>query len=208
MKLQEKAKTRSEHYLEAKGIAVNATLPFIESPDELRPKSAREVARRSLVLGYLIGIGFGQPSLKLKTELLKWNLYGDASPDEQLLLEKSHYEPQEKINATWLTECVQSLAWGLSMAALDHFRRCDGDLGPKFPIMHDPAFFIAAARLRPFEEIYLEADLLYRLHWAARNARMFGQASSLEEGLIAERRKAVDWMVGVASEWDEIPLDT
>jgi hypothetical protein len=208
MKLQEQAKAKSERYLEAKGVAVNTALPLIESPDELRPRSAADVARRSLVLGYMIGVGFGQPGAKQKAELVKWQLYGDASPEEQSLLEKSNYDDQEKVDATWLTECVQSLAWGLRMATLDHFRRCDDDLGPKFPIMRDPSAFVDAAKLRSFQEIYFEADLLYRLHWAARNARLLGQPSSVMEGRIAERRKAVDWMIGVAPEWDEIPLDT
>jgi hypothetical protein len=184
------------------------TLPLIEAPEQLNPRSAVEVARRSLVLGYMIGIGFRQPGAKLKAELTKWKLYGDASPEERALLEQSEYDDQERIDATWLTECVQSLAWALGMAELDHFRRCDDDLGPKFPIMRDPSTFITAARLRPFEEIYFAADLLYRLHWAARNARLLGQPSMLSEGLIAERRKAVDWMIGVAPDWDEIPLDT
>ena len=71
-----------------------------------------------------------------------------------------------------------------------------------------PAAFIASAALRPFEEIYRQADLHYRLHWAARNARLTGAEFPVTEGFIRERRKALDWVIGVEPDWDEIPSDT
>jgi hypothetical protein len=208
MNLQTDAKTKSEAFLEARGIRVNAALPFIEAPEELRPVSAHDVARRSLVLGYMIGIGFRQPGSRLKAQVEKWGLYQSTSSAERMLLDKEEYSQQEIVDATWLTECVQSLAWGLGLAELDHFRGCDNDLGPKFPIMSDPAGFIAGARLRDFEDIYYQSDLLYRLHWASRDDRMHGRAATLDEGLIRERRKAMDWMLGVEADWDEVPSDT
>ena len=208
MNLQADAKTRSQAFLKARGIRVNEALPFIEAPEELRPMSAQDVARRSLVLGYMIGIGFRQPGSRLKSQVVKWGLYQSTSSAERALLEKEEYSQQEIVDATWLTECVQSLAWGLGMAQIDHFRRCDSDLGPKFPIMSDPSRFIASARLRDFAEIYFQSDLLYRLHWASRDDRMHGRAVTLDEGLIRERRKAMDWMLGVEPDWDEVPSDT
>ena len=208
MTLQADAKSRSEAFLKARGIRVNEALPFIEDPEELRPISAQEVARRSLVLGYMIGIGYRQPGNRLKAHLEKWGLYESTSSAERALLEKEEYSEKEIVDATWLTECVQSLAWGLGMAELDHFRRCDNDLGPKFPIMADPSNFIAAARLRGFKEIYFQSDLLYRLHWASRDDLFHGRSAKLDEGLIRERRKAMDWMLGLETDWDEVPSDT
>ena len=35
-----------------------------------------------------------------------------------------------------------------------------------------------------------------------------GSRSTVDERLISERRKALDWVIGVESDWDEIPLDT
>ena len=48
-------------------------------------------------------------------------------------------------------------------------------------------------------------------HWAARNARLTGSECPIQEGFIAERRKPLDWVIGVSDEWDEwdeIPMDT
>lgn len=72
----------------------------------------------------------------------------------------------------------------------------------------DPHPSILAARLRPFDEIYLRADLNYRLHWAARQARFDGSRFPLPEAHIQLRRHALDWIVGLPHDWDDMPLDT
>ncbi len=122
---------------------------------------------------------------------------------------RSEHTQQEKVNATWLTECVQSLAWCMGLVELNPFRRCDDDLASHFPApFTDPSGFISDAVLRPLDEIYQQADLHYRLHWADRNARLIGTQCSVDEGLISERRKPLDWVIGVEADRDEIPLDT
>ena len=134
MNLQTEAKARSETFLRARGIRVNEGLPFIEAPSELRPASAQDVARRSLVLGYMIGIGFRQPGSRLKGELEKWGLYPSTSAAERTLLAKQEYAEQEIVDATWLTECVQSLGWAsrrsitfadATMTSAPSFRSCE-----------------------------------------------------------------------------------
>jgi hypothetical protein len=206
--MQQEAKVQSEAFLSANGIEINSALPFIEAPDELTPQTSTAVARRSLVLSYLAAVGFGMPIQKAKSALDEWALYDSTSADEKDLLAKPDLAPQEKINATWLPEAIQSLAWGLRLAEINHLSHCDDDLVTKFPLFANPAAFIDRATLRPFAEIYYQCDLLYRLHWAARNARVRGKKTDLNEGLIRERRKAMDWMVGVDPDWDNIPSDT
>lgn len=208
MNLQERAKSQSEAFLKSKGIRINEALPVLEAPEELTPQNAVAVARRSMVLGYMIGIGFGKSGKEMKGHLDRWGLYEFTSEEERKLLSKSQHSEQEKVNATWLTESVQSLAWGLGIAEINHFRRCDDDLGPKFPIMADPTEFIENSQLRPFEEIFFQSDLLYRMHWASRDDQLNGRNEVLPEGLISERRKGMDWMLGVEADWDEIPMDT
>jgi hypothetical protein len=203
------AKAASHEFLRRHSVKVNETLPLIEAIEELRPQDAQSVAIRSVVLSYVIGIGFGADANRLKASLEQFGLFEHTSACEQDLLARSEHTQQEKVNATWLTECVQGLAWCLGLAELDPFRRCDDDLASHFPApFTDPRGFISGATLRPLEEIYQQADLHYRLHWAARNSRLMGSRSTVDEGLISERRKALDWVIGVETDWDEIPLDT
>lgn len=203
------AKAKSHKFLREHSIQINETLPLLEGEDELNPQDAVSVARRSIILGYVIGIGFGAPVPKLRTYLNEVGLLQFTSTKEKRLLGAATHTDQEKIDATWLSECVQSLAWCMSLVELDPFRPCDDDLADNFPKPFvDPTDFIGSARLRPFDEIFQQADLHYRIHWAARNARLSGTECSIREGFIGERRKPLDWVIGVESDWDEVPLDT
>ena len=205
----EKAKANSHLLLRKLGIPINEHLPVIEAPESLRPQDAKAVARRSVVLSYVIGIAYGAEVARLNSFLIESGLIGFASASEQAILGRTKHTEQEKINAGWLAECVQSLAWCMGFFELDPLRRCDDNLASHFPRpFADPSAFITASHLRPFEEIYQQADFHYRLHWAARNARLLGERSVLSEELIMERRKPLDWVIGVAEDWDEISLDT
>ena len=203
------AKTNSESFLREHGIAINPNLPAIETLDELAPQTAHAVATRGVVLSYVIGLGFGGTGDQIKPALVDYGLLDALSANELQLVESDAISDQEKINCTWLTECAQSLAYCLGMADLDPFRPCDDDLASNFPDpFTDPKPFIESATLRPFEEIYFQADLHYRIHWAARNSRLTGADCPIQEGFIRERRKPLDWVIGVESDWDEIPMDT
>lgn len=205
----EEAKTKNDGWLRAHCVPVNDALPLIESPSELSPQGARAVGERAIVLCYVIGIGFDAPRARLKAAIEEYGLYAATSEIEKRLLAASNVTQQEKVDATWLTECVQALGWCLDLVRLDPFRRCDDDLASHFPApFSDPTDFIANATLRPFDELYQQADLHYRLLWAARDCRLKGLDCPVEEGVIQERRKALDWVIGVGADWDEIPMDT
>jgi hypothetical protein len=72
----------------------------------------------------------------------------------------------------------------------------------------DPHPSIRATCLRAFDEFYIRADLNYRLHWSARQSRFDGTPFPLPEAHIQLRRHALDWIVGMPYDWDDIPLDT
>jgi hypothetical protein len=208
MPRQLEANKSSEDFLVSSGIPINEALPLIEAPDKLTPQSPVSVAQRSLVLGYITLTGFGWSGQEVQNQLEKWNLYNYASDLEKALLTKTSFTQQEKVNATWLPECIQSFAWGLGLVELGHFKHCDDNLVEHFPILKDPDAFIQGAALRPFSEIYFQSDLHYRLHWASRDGRLHKEAATLDEGLIRERRKAMDWMIGVSDDWDDMHSDT
>ncbi len=212
----EDVKSRSEAFLLDHGIEVNRNLPIIETREELAPQTAEAVATRAVVLCYMIGLGYGQTGERLKKTLIDFDLFDAVSPRERELLEAARMAEQDKINCRWLAECVQSLAYCLGMAELNAFRNCDDDLATKFPpAFTDPAGFIGGATLRPFLDIYQQADVHYRLHWAVRHRRLrfwglrfWGNRRSLNEEVIARRRRALDWAIGVEADWDEVSLDT
>ena len=166
----QEAKSMSEAFLREHRIEINATLPVIETQDELTPKSADAVATRAVVLSYVVGLGFGQTGERMKQPLIDFSLFESASANEQRLLTASSISEQDKVNCSWLVESLQSIGYCLGLVNLDPFSQCDDELASKFPpAFTDPSDFIRTAKLRPFDDIYQQADLHYRIHWAARN---------------------------------------
>ncbi len=79
---------------------------------------------------------------------------------------------------------------------------------PEF--LTDPTEFIKNANVRPTTEILDASDLIYRLHWATRNADLNNQPmpANLDLSIIMERHYAINWVTFYADEWDEISTDT
>jgi hypothetical protein len=205
----EEIKAKSIETIRSWGLPAIDHLPALETEDELSPRGSSDVARRSIVMIHVIVIGFGADRKRVKNAISDFGLMEAASIHERDLLSRDEHTEQEKIDAQWLAECMQSFAWCLGLANLQPLQYCDDDLSSKFPApFTDPKEFIESARIRPFVEIYRQADIHYRLHWAARNARVTGLEFPVSESLLRERRRALDWVIGVESDWDEMPLDT
>ena len=204
----EELKNKNTEYLSSISIDVPEHLPQIESLDEVKPRTAQDIAGRLSAMAYVIGLGFDAKGNELLEQLNKFDLMSYVSAYESGLLNQDTIGDQDKINMSWLTECAQALAWCIGLVDLDHFKHCDDDLAHKIPFKTDPQEFIQKARLRPIAEIQEQSDLLYRMHWYARNCGLTGQECELSEGIVSERRKAIDWAYGVEEDWDEVPMDT
>ena len=71
--------------------------------------------------------------------------------------------------------------------------------------------FVAEANLRPTAELLDAADLLYRYHWAVRDAKFRGSAPlpTLNPDVVVEWHYALNWLIGYNQlEWDEMSTDT
>jgi len=201
-------KSENEAFLRSRGVSVNSNLPLIEDVDAVHPKPAQVVAKRLCAMGYIIRSAYGMPLVEVNDWIEKLDLGGTLGSEEKTVLASRALSEQSKTNFGWLAEGAQVLAWSMGLADLDHFRQCDDDLADKAPFMADTSSFVANAKLVPLAAIQRQADLLYRMHWAAVDARLNGTECPLHEGLIRERRRAIDWLYGVSEDWDDVPLDT
>jgi hypothetical protein len=107
----EQVRAKSEKYLASKGLSVNPHLPTLEDPSTLQPPSAKDIARRAFVLSHIIGLAYDIKPAQLKKSLEKWSLWPYVTPSEARLLSGNTASKQERINASWLPDAVQSLAW-------------------------------------------------------------------------------------------------
>src|SRR3569623_48533 len=93
----DKAKANSHLLLRERGIPINEHLPVIEAPESLKPKDAKAIARRSVVLNYVIGIAYGADVARLNSFLNESGLIEYASASEKALLCCIKHTEQEKM---------------------------------------------------------------------------------------------------------------
>jgi Domain of unknown function (DUF4272) len=205
----EDAKQRSEQQLRQLGVRINPNLPLVEGPSELSPRDAQEVMSRAFVLSYVIGVGHGRPGTEMLERVRKAGLESVLTLQEQEWLAAKRLGPQTRAEVAWFVESVQACAWALGLVELHPLKHAPDELADHFlsPAI-DPAARIRGARLRPNEELYAQADLFYRLHWAARQAQLDRTPFPQPEISVRMRRRALDWIIGVPYEWDEVPTDT
>ena len=204
----EEVKSQSMARLESLGMSLEEDLPVMEVGEDDCAQLARDVARKAVVLTYLVGIGYGAKPVKIKKAFKDYTLWDFVSDEENALLKKSRFTEQEQINAQWLLEGVQACAWCLNLLEMSPEESYADDLASHFPKLYTPPRdFIHHAELRTGAEIFAEADFYYRLHAAAREAREAGREFRISESLIVERRRVLDWVIGSEEDWDEVLND-
>ncbi len=202
--------------LESWGVLVNEYLPCYYSIDELKPPNASDVAIRSLILTYVLGVTANVPTERLMATITELGINGFLFESEATLLRTQNPTEEQIDKADWTFEYLLSIAWALGRENIDPFitdhvkpSRENADLLDFYPRpFSDPNDFVENASLREFSELYKTADLYYRLHWACVENRLRPHGCRLVQPVIVHRRRALDWIIGVDANWDEISLDT
>lgn len=216
--MNEPRKLRSERRLSAEGVPINRHLSRVENEDEVKLRSAADVARRCLVLYPLAGVGAGACDAGSVTGLLRTRgLWDQATPAEKAFLENATPGEQQKIDAGWRICALWALLWSLGhVEDLGLFRQGDFDLARIHEVMgpasESPKDFVNAARLRPTDELCDQLDLIYRTRWALvdRTAPEGEEPpAGLSPDIAAEVHHAMNWLCGYAgAEWDDVTCDT
>ena len=214
-KTAEQRKKQTEKYLKSLNIPFNEHLPLIEEESEVKIRTAQEIAERILILVYLAYVAEVPEERKTVIDFLKTNsLWNKVSPEEKKLLKKEELTDQETVNISWRSEGVWLLLWTINK--IDKLELPIEQVQIPKILSQIPEFltdtyeFIKNANIRPTTEILDESDLIYRLHWATRNADLNNQPmpANLDYGIIMERHYAINWITFYAEEWDEITTDT
>jgi hypothetical protein len=214
-KTAEQRKKQTEKYLKSLNIPFIDHLPLIEEESEVKIRTAQEIAERILVLVYLAYVSEVVDERENVIDFLKTNsLWDKVSPDEKELFQKEELTDQETANISWRSEGVWLLLWTINKVEkldLPTEQVEIPEIVSRLPeFLTDPTEFIKNANVRPTTEILDASDLIYRLHWATRNADLNNQPmpANLDLSIIMERHYAINWVTFYADEWDEISTDT
>ena len=214
-KTAEQRKKQTEKYLKSLNVPFIDHLPLIEEENEVKIRTAQEIAERILILVYLAYVSEVPDERENVIEFLETNLLWDkVSPDEKELFQKEELTDQETTNISWRSEGVWLLLWTINKVDKLELPTEQVEI-PKIvsllpEFLTDPTEFIKNAIVRPTTEILDQSDLVYRLHWATRNADLNNQPmpANLDLSIIMERHYAINWVTFYADEWDEVSTDT
>jgi len=204
---------RSEDILRSAGDFIQPSLPAIEVAEEIQLRSVAEIAQRAICLLIVAAKGSELDSESIEALTEAFGVAKYFTPKERAFIIKESPSEQDLSNFSWRSESTWVLLWALGFV---------NPLGlPLNQIAPDDAIqivdsnglegLIASAEPRSADEVLDEADLIYRCHWAVRQADLTGTdvPGGLEPGVTFERHCALNWLIGYeGQEWDDISTDT
>lgn len=206
-------KLRSESILQAEGVPFFAMLPVIDTTAEAVKRSKEEVALRTLCVLFVAAKGEGLDEELAERLLESYELRPHLTPEELAFVLDNSPSQHDRIQFTWRHEAAWTLLWALGF--VDELGKpaqiCDVEFAARTMAERTSSEFIEDAELRPISEILDQADLIYRYHWAVRNARIKGRQvpAGLDPGVTKERHHALNWLIGYQEQaWDDVTTDT
>lgn len=192
--------------VEQLNLPVNEALPYLDDVQEY--KSQEEVIHRALCIYAIIAMSFGLN----KEHVIKWlereKLINYLTEKEESLVFEQNKELkffQIKVEALW------GLSWALNLfEEINYSSLCEDNLSSFFPKIskyENIEAFKVKANLRTIDELLLEADLIYCIHWGMVENDIKGKKNKVPLYVIEERRRAIDWIL-YDEIWDEVSFDT
>ena len=209
-------KWASQALLRKLGVPVNPWLPVIEPASAIRLRSSEAVMRRMFALAVVAGVAINPKTRKDARAYIEAQgiAHWFSAREQAFLFGKA--DRQAAANLSWRTECVYFLAWCAGMLDTLAIPRAGSDYEALPRVMQEaPDDFDAlraAVRLRGKGAILDWADLLFRLHWAVREADLRGDPPppGVDGEVVMEWHRAVNWLIGHNGEddWDCVSTDT
>jgi hypothetical protein len=204
-------KAWAEDVLTEQGIPINTHLPCIEGGAEVQLRSAKEVADRLLALTIVAVKGEGLEQEAVEGIIADRNARALFTAKELAFINDPVPSEHDKIQFVWRYEAAWVMYWALNFT----------DEPLSFPgTICDVPLLVQTVRdtpdlakhgLHSANNILNEADLIYRYHWAVRQASIDGENApgGLDGGVVMERHHALNWLISYCdADWDDVGTDT
>jgi hypothetical protein len=204
---------RSESILRGEGVPFLTSLPVIETTAGALKRSKEEVALRTLCLSLAAAKGEGLEQDAVERVLKSYELRPHLTPKELAFVLDNSPSQHNRIQFIWRHDAAWTLLWALGFVAQlgKPAQPCDVEFAANIVTTRTTSQFIDDSKLRPIGEILDQADLIYRYHWAVRNAQIKGQQipAALSPDVTEERHYALNWLIGYLEQaWDDVSTDT
>jgi hypothetical protein len=196
-------------------ISTAPTPPVVAEYDEPCPFTAREIARRAIVLQGVVAAACDVDTGAIVQWFRDQGVWDAVSPKErQFLLDPTAASRDEKLRFRWRQEAEWSLLWvvgkvnhlGLPTRECDTRRLVD-EIIPALGADIEP--FVASATVRPPGELLAEDDRHYDLwcgYFQTRREQPQLLPLDLNLDVLYQRQYAFEWLHGI-EEWDDVQCD-
>jgi hypothetical protein len=200
-------KENTERILATYGLVIVDDLPLLEEEHAIILRTSQEIAQRILILTYLNCVATDH-SLRQEVMmfLIHQKLWNHVTEEEKDLFHKTELTEGELSTILWRAESIWILLWSINKVDELELPNQEVDLQAIFPLL--PGFFeptdefIRTASIRATSEILDQADFVFRLNWALREASLKGSPSTLfNESIAYERFFAINWVTGMRERW-------
>jgi len=207
----EARKQRSIAVLQSEGVPYNPDLPLVD-PNGTR--SVDEIVGRFCALAVTSFKASTGDHDRAREVLEGMGEHVRLSAAESAFMKDRAPTYHQRAQFSWGIEAAVPLAWSLGW--LDELYRPDvcAEANPLLELAYaNGVVRIAQARTVRQETDLLDAtDLLYRYHWAVRQAGLDGREppAGLDPGVVMEWHRALNWLTRYCDEddWDEVTTDT
>ncbi|MCI8668945.1 MAG: DUF4272 domain-containing protein [Lachnospiraceae bacterium] len=219
-------RTENMKYLYDRKIYV-CELPLNDDDGNIRLRSQEDVVRRTI--GTLIVSLYSEALLnpeenmsvseardfirKVMKDFSVDKLEDVLTDEEMKYIEDDNSDEAARINFSWHYENLYVLEWILGLVEWNYPDGiCDvGKMVRNLRKFDSVGKMCKKTVLRSKKEILDKADLIYRMDWAAVDARIHGMQgpAGLEHGVVQERHKTLNWMICFDNaEWDDVSTPT
>ena len=213
----EERKKRTEKLLDEKGILVNQSIPALKDASEIKLKSFDDICKRAIAAllstQAAIELSDNNPdgAEKFRRLVIYFGVEDCLNNCETHVINNDDPEPFIE-DAVWEYESCWALFWVLGLVddITDAGRICDCEKAIRF-VSQCESFedFKSQCKLRSIDEILDMLDLYYRYHWATIEHKHipFKSAGDLDEDIVYERRRGLEWLARDVDDWHDIPLE-
>lgn len=215
----EERREKNNKYIQELGITCLKELPLIEESSKVKLKDIDTICKRAIACLITIDFDFNindlgyEKARKIAMEQLENYSVQNSLINLEKRLYNNDYNDQVKVDIVWSYECYWSLVWALGL--IDNIKDADSicDCEKALSLVYDCSNysdFKNKCKIRDIEEILDMLDLYYRYHWACEDKRINPNTSigSLNEEVVWERRRGLEWLISKEEDWNEISLDT
>ena len=215
-----KRRSENNQFIKEHNIACLETLPVIEDASQVRLRNIDEVCKKAIATYLTIQVAFDDEAGKDHQETLdffneyfeRYDSHNYLNDNEKKIIDGTA-DRQTRVNVVWNYDTVWALLWYLG--CVDDFKNPNMELSVEkmtdlIISCNDYNDFKSKTNPKDIEEVLDMLDLYYRYHWATVDHRINPsiEIGPLNEEVVMERRRGLEWLISDEDDWSDISLDT